>query len=88
MHYNVISFAMSCFETRRLLTELDSYKPEAGKPGDKAAKPGGGGDTNHVTYQLYYRPEQAKFSHNARVHLLYIYFHMIDIGGSYEINPF
>ena len=25
------------------------------------------GDSDHVTYQLYYRPEQAKFSNNARV---------------------
>ncbi len=56
------------FLTRRLLTELDSYKPEASKPGDNVAKVGGG-DASHITYQLYYRPEQAKFSHNARVYL-------------------
>ena len=47
------------------MTELDAYKPKDAAKQEKPAP--GGGDGNHVTYQLYYRPEQAKFSNNARV---------------------
>ena len=52
---------------RRLLTEVESFKQPAEKP--EATKPevGQGDQEDHVTYQLYYRPEQAKFSNNARV---------------------
>lgn len=47
------------------MTELAAYKPpDSAKPSQAAAV---GGDGSHVTYQLYYRPEQAKFSNNARV---------------------
>ena len=48
------------------MTELTGFKPSAAKPGQKVAAPGPG-EAGHVTYQLFYRPEQAKFSNNARV---------------------
>jgi len=51
---------------KRLLTELDSYTPPAAADG-KAGKVADAGNTSSVTYQLYYRPEQAKFSSNARM---------------------
>ncbi|XP_062574430.1 dynactin subunit 2-like [Saccostrea cucullata] len=47
---------------KRLLTELAAYKPTEGKPAS-GAKPGSG----CVTYELFYRPEQAQFSRNARL---------------------
>ena len=53
-----------CF--RRLLTELDSYKPQEQK-GKSPGKPAKGTGNDCVTYELYYRPEQAQFSKNARV---------------------
>ena len=46
------------------MTELESYKPDAKKSGGKDSK--GAGDST-VTYQLFYRPEQATFSNKARV---------------------
>ena len=47
--------------------ELESYKPDARKSSGKKDEKGAGDSS--VTYQLFYRPEQAKFSHNARVHM-------------------
>ncbi|XP_048755747.1 dynactin subunit 2-like [Ostrea edulis] len=47
---------------KRLLTELTAYKPTDGKP---AAAPKT--DKSCVTYELFYRPEQAQFSRNARL---------------------
>nr|AUG84426.1 dynamitin [Platynereis dumerilii] len=47
---------------KRLLTELDSYKPTEAQAKSEKDAPSG----NQVTYQLYYRPEQAKFTSNAR----------------------
>ena len=55
-----------CCSSRRLMTELTGFKPSAAKPSQKVAAPGPG-EAGHVTYQLFYRPEQAKFSNNARV---------------------
>lgn len=53
---------------RRLMTELDAYHPkDSAKEGQVAPK--AGADANHITYQLYYRPEQAKFANNARVRI-------------------
>jgi len=51
---------------KRLITALESYQPSSD---EKAKKASGteGGDGDHVTYQLYYRPESAKFSNNARM---------------------
>lgn len=48
------------------MTELDAYKPgsEVKDQSGKAVVPA---DGEHVTYQLFYRPEQAKFTNNARV---------------------
>ncbi|XP_050418061.2 dynactin subunit 2 [Patella vulgata] len=51
---------------QRLITQLESYKTTTGAAGDK------GGDKSpatgdHVSYSLYYRPEQAQFSKNARM---------------------
>ncbi|XP_041367213.1 dynactin subunit 2-like isoform X2 [Gigantopelta aegis] len=46
---------------KRLLTQLDAYKPSQGEK----TKPPGKGD--HVLYELYYKPEQAQFSKNARL---------------------
>ena len=51
------------------MTEIDSFKPPAakqtGKKSEAVAAPTS--DNDHVTYQLFYRPEQAKFSNNAKV---------------------
>lgn len=47
---------------RRLLTELAAYKPTEGK-----APAGAKTNSSCVTYELFYRPEQAQFSRNARV---------------------
>ena len=68
-----IVFLMKCevqFSfSRRLLTELDGFKggKSASSSPSKEKKDRASGDSDHVTYQLYYRPEQAKFSNNARV---------------------
>ena len=51
------------FIFRRLLTQLNSFKSrEKPSVGDKKDA-----TSDHVTYELYYRPEQAKFSNNAKV---------------------
>nr|KAG5709365.1 hypothetical protein BaRGS_029214 [Batillaria attramentaria] len=53
---------------QRLLQQLSAYTPaSAGK--EKAAKPAGtqGATGDYVTYELYYRPEQAQFGKNARM---------------------
>ncbi|XP_022310704.2 dynactin subunit 2-like isoform X2 [Crassostrea virginica] len=47
---------------KRLLTELAAYKPSEGKT-PSGTKP----DSSCVTYELFYRPEQAQFSRNARL---------------------
>jgi len=49
---------------QRLLQQLSSYSPAAG---DKAGKGPATTDKDHITYELYYRPEQAQFSKNARM---------------------
>ena len=51
-----------------LLQQLSSYSP-APSSKDKPAKPAASaaGEGEFVTYELYYRPEQAQFSKNARV---------------------
>ena len=55
---------------RRLLVELDGFKGATTK-GDKSktSAPGTASvpDADHVNYQLFYRPEQAKFTNMARV---------------------
>lgn len=52
------------FHCRRLLTQLESFKPgQKSTPAGKEA--GAAGD--HVKYELFYRPEQAQFSRNAKV---------------------
>ena len=56
---------MYTISSRRLVTELESFKPGTTKPGEKKDKKATGDSA--VTYQLFYRPEQAKFSNNARV---------------------
>ena len=59
------------FIFRRLLTQLNSFKPQSDKPSSapasSASTVASTGSADHVTYQLYYRPEQAKFSNNAKV---------------------
>ncbi|XP_060578702.1 dynactin subunit 2-like [Ruditapes philippinarum] len=50
---------------KRLLTQLESFKPSQ-KPASKAGKESGAGE-DHVTYELFYRPEQAQFSRNAKL---------------------
>lgn len=47
---------------KRLLTELAAYKPTEGK-----TPAGAKTDSSCVTYELFYRTEQAQFSRNARV---------------------
>jgi len=59
---------------KRVMTELDAYKArekvsDKGGKGteDKGGKAGDEIDPDHMTFKLFYRPEQAKFSNNARV---------------------
>jgi len=52
---------------KRLITELSAFKPDPNKTEPEKTSEPSKGDQGHVTYQLYYRPEQAKFSHNARM---------------------
>jgi len=47
----------------RLLTELDAYQSKVATSKDDSNKEA----LQSVTYQLYYKPEQAKFSNNARL---------------------
>jgi len=50
------------------MTEIDGFKaPAAKQPGKKPEAATSVGDSDHVTYQLFHRPEQAKFSNNAKV---------------------
>ncbi|CAI9741732.1 Hypothetical predicted protein [Octopus vulgaris] len=57
---------------KRLLTQLETYSPasksatpsKGSKTSDKASE---GKASDHVTYELYYRPEQAQFSKNAKL---------------------
>ncbi|XP_076460483.1 dynactin subunit 2-like [Babylonia areolata] len=53
---------------QRLLQQLGSYSPASGSK-DKGAKTptATGAEGQYVTYELYYRPEQAQFSKNARM---------------------
>ncbi|GAB1605583.1 dynactin subunit 2-like [Argonauta hians] len=52
---------------KRLLTQLETYSPGAkGTPG-KSPKTSDKAAAGHVTYELYYRPEQAQFSKNAKL---------------------
>ena len=51
---------------RRLLSQLQSYKTDSAKS-KTPSKAGAGSADDHITYELYYKPEQAKFSHNARM---------------------
>ena len=50
---------------RRLLTELDGFQAsgDSNLPLSKAVL----ADQDHVNYQLFFRPEQAKFGNSARV---------------------
>ncbi|KAL5006481.1 hypothetical protein ScPMuIL_015287 [Solemya velum] len=50
---------------KRLLTQLDAYVPS--QPGNAETKQQSKVPTDHVMYELYYRPEQAQFSRNARL---------------------
>ena len=50
------------------MTEIDGFKaPAAKQAGKKPEAATSVGDSDHVTYQLFHRPEQAKFSNNAKV---------------------
>ncbi|WAQ95098.1 DCTN2-like protein [Mya arenaria] len=50
---------------KRLLTQLESFKPDTKQkaPGKEVVASSG----DHVTYELFYRPEQAQFSRNAKL---------------------
>ena len=50
---------------RRLLTQLESFKPGPKKATTPQSKDSAPGDS--VRYELFYRPEQAQFSKNAKV---------------------
>ncbi|KAK2177145.1 hypothetical protein NP493_616g01055 [Ridgeia piscesae] len=53
---------------KRLMTEIDGFKaPAAKQAGKKPEAAMSVGDSDHVTYQLFHRPEQAKFSNNAKL---------------------
>lgn len=56
---------------RRLLTQLETYTPATTAPAKSgsAPQPAPAQAKDHVTYELYYRPEQAQFSKNAKVNL-------------------
>ncbi|XP_048450506.1 dynactin subunit 2, partial [Rhincodon typus] len=55
---------------KRLLTQLDVTRSgkEGGSPAGKES--GQVGNTNAVTYELYYRPEQTRFTQAAKVRLV------------------
>ena len=62
---------------RRLLTQLESFKPgqkKASTPQSKDPAP-----CDSVRYELFYRPEQAQFSKNAKVggYCLHIEYHIV-----------
>ena len=50
---------------RRLLTQLESFKPGQKKVSTPQSKDSAPSDS--VRYELFYRPEQAQFSKNAKV---------------------
>ncbi|XP_069111342.1 dynactin subunit 2-A-like [Argopecten irradians] len=53
---------------KRLMSQLDSYQGEgADAKGKTQAKGKAAGTSDCVTYELFYRPEQAQFSKNARL---------------------
>lgn len=53
---------LKCYAfSRRLLTELESFKPTAEVKG-KASE----ASKDHILYELYYRPEQAQFTKSAK----------------------
>ncbi|KAK7109104.1 dynactin subunit 2-like isoform X2 [Littorina saxatilis] len=52
---------------QRLLQQLSSYTPPAASKDKPSTPQAGGGQGDYVTYELYYRPEQAQFSKNARM---------------------
>ena len=47
------------------MTQLESFKPGQKKPATPQSKEAGSSDS--VRYELFYRPEQAQFSKNAKV---------------------
>ncbi|GFO25545.1 dynactin subunit 2 [Plakobranchus ocellatus] len=49
---------------KRLLTEVENFKPSTGEGKAKTQSSGG---KDHVLYELYYRPEQAQFTKNAKI---------------------
>ena len=66
----LLSFDLLCIlyylpYCRRLMTELLAFKDTDTKA--TTVTSGGTADSNNATYQIYYRPEQAKFSNSARV---------------------
>ena len=58
----LINLFVSC---RRLMTQLESFKPSQKKPSTPQSKDATPSDS--VRYELFYRPEQAQFSKNAKV---------------------
>ncbi|CAE1317956.1 DCTN2 [Acanthosepion pharaonis] len=54
---------------KRLLTQLETYTPATTAPAksESAPQPTSAQAKDHVTYELYYRPEQAQFSKNAKL---------------------
>ena len=70
-----------CFASswRRLLTELSSFKSSGADAKKGDAPPAADvSSTDHVTYKLFHRPEQAKFSSNAKVCLHSTFYANID----------
>lgn len=75
--FNPLKAVHYCNVNRRLLMEIDGFKGSgstSSSASDKSKQQLSGTSTNdggNVTYQLFYRPEQAKFSNNARVRVYY-----------------
>ena len=66
---------------RRLLTQLETFKPgqKSSTPSKDSSKQSG----DHVTYELFYRPEQAQFSRNAKVYSSLVLKIISDCGPSW-----
>ena len=61
------------FFSSRLATKLSEAKSADAKPPvTQCVSSASAGNASRVAYQLFYRPEQAKFSSNARVRKFHI----------------
>ena len=60
----LMMYVLMYVHCRRLLTELAAFRDSKPSSDDVTSTTS---DRNRATYQIYYRPEQAKFSNSVRV---------------------